>query len=63
MLPEVVVKMVDFSSINGKFWFFHTGLTGFDYTLTVTDTTTGAVRTYESPAPFCGGADTEAFGD
>jgi photosystem II stability/assembly factor-like uncharacterized protein len=61
--PEVVVKMVDFRAITGKFWFFYTGLTGLDYTLTVTDSKTGAVRTYESPGPFCGGADTSAFGD
>ncbi len=62
-LPEVVVKMVDFTAITGKFWFFHTGLTGFDYTLTVTDSTTGAVRTYGSPGNFCGAADTEAFAE
>ena len=60
-LPEVVVKMVDFRAITGKFWVFHTGLTGFDYTLTVTDSVTGAVRTYQSPGSFCGAADTEAF--
>ena len=35
--PEVVVKMVDGRGINGDFWFFHAGLTGLDYTLTVTD--------------------------
>ncbi len=62
-LPEVVVKMVDFTSISGKFWFFHAGLTGLDYTLTVTDSTTGAVRTYGSPGDFCGAADTEAFAE
>ncbi len=61
--PEVVVKMVDARSFTGKFWFFHTGLTSLDYTLTVTDSETGAVRTYESPGPFCGGADTSAFTD
>ena len=40
--PEVVVKMVDGRGINGDFWFFHAGLTGLDYTLTVRD---------QSPAP------------
>lgn len=60
--PEVFVKMVDFTSVDGSFWFFYTGLTGLEYTLTVTDTTTGAIRTYEQPAgSFCGGADTRAF--
>ena len=60
--PEVVVKMIDASALDGNFWFFHTGLTNLDYTLTVSDSVTGAVRTYDSPAPFCGGADTRAFG-
>ncbi len=60
-LPEIVVKMVDFSQISGKFWVFYTGLTGFDYTLTVTDTKTGTVRTYESTDAFCGASDTSAF--
>ncbi len=62
-LPEVVVKMVDFRAISGKFWVFTTGLTGFDYTLTVTDSTTGEVRTYESTDAFCSTSDTSAFSD
>jgi photosystem II stability/assembly factor-like uncharacterized protein len=61
--PEVVVKMIDTRAIAGKFWFFYTGLTSLDYTLTVTDTVTGAVRTYLSATAFCGGADTQAFTD
>ena len=61
--PEVVVKMVDFRAVNGKFWFFYTGLTSLDYLLTVTDSVTGAVRTYQSVTPFCGAADTNAFKD
>lgn len=61
--PEVVVKMVDYRAITDKFWFFHTSLTSLDYTLTVTDSVTGAVRTYENTTPFCGGADTDAFTD
>ncbi len=55
--PEVVVKMVDGRGINGDFWFFHSGLTGLDYTLTVTDQVTHVARTYESPGAFCGSAD------
>lgn len=55
--PEVVVKMVDGRGINGDFWFFHSGLTSLDYTLTVTDQVTHVVRTYESPGAFCGSAD------
>lgn len=59
--PEVYVKMVDYTTVSGDFWFFHTGLTSLEYTLTVTDSVTGAVRTYESAGDFCGGADTHAF--
>lgn len=59
--PEVYVKMVDFTAITGDFWFFHTGLTGLDYTLTVTDSVSGAVRIYEGRGDFCGGADVHAF--
>jgi photosystem II stability/assembly factor-like uncharacterized protein len=61
--PEVYVKMVDFRAVTGKFWVFYSGVTSLDYTLTVTDSVTGAVRVYESAASFCGGADTEAFTD
>lgn len=47
------------------FWVFHAGLTDVEYTLTVTDQVTGAVRTYRRPAPaqpeLCGQADTSAF--
>ncbi len=59
--PEVVVKMIDARSFAGEFWFFQTGLTSLDYTLTVTDSETGAVNTYDSAGPFCGAADTHAF--
>ena len=58
--PEIVVKMIDGRPLNGDFWFFQTGLTSLAYTLTVTDSVTGIVRSYESATPFCGGADTRA---
>jgi hypothetical protein len=61
--PEVAVKMVDGRPINGSFWFFQSSLTSLDYVLTVTDTVTGAVRTYASTTPLCGSADTAAFTD
>ncbi len=61
--PEIVVKMIDVRAIDGEFWFFHTGLTSLEYTLTVTDSVPGVVRTYESPGAFCGAADTHAFSD
>ncbi|MGE5275981.1 MAG: hypothetical protein ACM3SU_03215, partial [Acidobacteriota bacterium] len=64
--PEVFAKMVDATSLpGGFFWVFHTGLTDLEYTLTVTDPSTGAVKTYHNdrsdPARLCGGADTAAF--
>ena len=49
----------------GRFWVFHTGLTDVEYTLTVTDQVTGAVRSYRREAPaqpeLCSQADTSAF--
>jgi hypothetical protein len=64
--PEVFVKMADARSLPGaSFWTFHTGLTDLQYTMTVTDGITRAVRTYHNdrsdPARLCGGADTAAF--
>jgi hypothetical protein len=56
--PEVHVKMVDYTRVSGNFWLFYTGLTSLDYTLTVTDTVTGAVQTFESPGDYCGNAAT-----
>jgi hypothetical protein len=63
-----MVKMVDATgapALGGGFWFFHSPLTDVAYTITVTDTTTGAVRTYHntsgSPGQLCGEADTSAF--
>ena len=59
---ELVVKMLDGRSYNGRFWFFHGGLSDVDYTITVTDTATGAQRTYRNlPGTLSSGADTSAF--
>jgi len=66
-VPEITVKMVDATSapppFGGAFWFFYSSLTDVTFTLTVTDVSTGRVRTYGSagsPA-FCGAGDTNAF--
>lgn len=59
--PEVFVKMVDYTSISGEYWFFFTGLTHLPYTLTVTDHATGLSRQYDATGAFCGAADTAAF--
>ena len=59
--PEVVVKMIDYRLVTGKFWVFQTGLTTLEYTLQVVDMETEESRTYEGNTPFCGSADTNAF--
>ena len=60
--PEVFVKMLDGTSLNGTYWFFYGGLTDLEYTLTVTEDATGKQKTYTKPAGSeCGGSDTAAF--
>lgn len=59
---EVFTKIVDATKLDGHFWVFFGGLTDFEYTLTVTDTTSGKVRSYTKPAgSACGGFDTTRF--
>ncbi|MEA2694872.1 MAG: hypothetical protein QOJ16_4259 [Acidobacteriota bacterium] len=59
---EVVTKVLDGRGLNGKFWLFYGALSNVEYTLTVTDTETGAVRTYKNPlGQFGSVADTGAF--
>ena len=59
---ELVVKMVDGRPLNNHFWVFRGGLSDVDYTIRVTDTATGAVRTYRNPPnSLTSGADTSAF--
>ncbi len=60
--PEVFVKVVDGRVVNGHFWIFFAGLTDLEYTVTVTDTTTGVVKSYtKAPGSACGGFDTDGF--
>ena len=59
---ELVVKVLDGRPVNGKFWLFYGALSNVEYTLTVTDTQTGTVRTYMNPkGRFASVADTGAF--
>jgi ELWxxDGT repeat protein len=59
---EVGVKMVDGRALNGKFWVFSASLSNLGYRLDVTDTETGASRTYRNlPGAFASFADTGAF--
>jgi hypothetical protein len=59
---ELTVKVLDGRPVNGRFWTFFGALSDVEYWVTVTDTTTGAVRTYHNPpGTLCGQADTAAF--
>lgn len=59
---ELTVKVLDGRGYNGHFWVFFAALSDVAYTVTVTDTVTGAVRTYRNPrGTLCGQADTAAF--
>jgi hypothetical protein len=60
---EAFVKLIDGCNLNGELWFFAAGLTNVNVAITVTDTETGAVKTYTNPAgtPFQPIQDTSAF--
>ncbi len=59
---ELVIKVLDARAVNGHFWVFYGALTNVQYTVTITDTQTGLVKTYTNPqdtqASF---SDTAAF--
>ena len=56
---ELVVKALDFGD---RILFFWGALSDLEYTITLTDTETGASKTYNNPAgKFCGGLDNNAF--
>ncbi|MEP7133256.1 MAG: S8 family serine peptidase [Acidobacteriota bacterium] len=59
---EVLVKLVDGRAVNGRYWFFSGALSDVEYTLTVTDTRTGAVKSYFNPGQTLASiADVSAF--
>lgn len=59
---EVVVKVLDGRALNGRWWVYYGSLSNVEYTLRVTDTMTGATRTYHNPLGRFGSAgDTAAF--
>ena len=59
---NVVVKVLDGRAFNNRFWVFIGSLSNVGYTVTVTDTSTGAVKTYTNPPGTIGSiADTTAF--
>ena len=60
--PEVFVKILDGTSINGKYWVFYGVLTDLEITISVIETATGRAQTYTKAAgSACGGWDTSAF--
>jgi Viral BACON domain len=60
---ELVIKVVDGTPVNGKFWVFYGALSNVQYTITVTDMETGAVVGYSNPSDHLASvADTSAFG-
>ena len=56
---ELLVKLVQFPD---RIAFFYGALSDLDYTITVSDRSSGAAKTYHNPAGrFCGGLDHNAF--
>lgn len=61
--PELAMKLVDGRSANAHVWFFSGALTGLEYSLFVTDSTTGETRVYTNrEGEFRSFADDTAFG-
>ena len=59
---EVIVKVLDARTFNNHFWVFYGALSNLEYTLTITDTVTGAVKTYHnSQGKFGSVGDTSAI--
>lgn len=59
---ELVVKVLDGTGTNGRHWVFAGALSNVEYTITVTDLLTGAVREYVNPAGvYASFGDVDAF--
>jgi CSLREA domain-containing protein len=60
---EVTVKVLNACGVNNRYWVFASGLTNVRVDLTVTDTQSGAVKTYSNPLnrTFVTITDTNAF--
>jgi photosystem II stability/assembly factor-like uncharacterized protein len=59
---EVVIKVVDGRAFNRHHWAFYGALSDVEYTITMTDMTTGATKTYfNPPGRLASVADTAAF--
>ena len=59
---ELVLKVLDGTPVNQHWWVFYGALSNVEYHVTVTDTVTGAQKTYTNPSGNLGSvADTSAF--
>jgi hypothetical protein len=59
---ELMIKVLDARAVNGYFWVYFGSLSNVEFTVTVTDMTTGAVKTYQNPQGVFGSvADDRAF--
>ncbi len=59
---ELAAKVLDGRASNGRFWLLYGGVSDVEYTLTVTDTVTGAFKSYRNEqGSICGEVDTDAF--
>jgi hypothetical protein len=59
---ELVLKVLDGTPLNQHWWVFYGALSNVEYRVTVTDTVTGAQKTYLNPSGTLGSvADTSAF--
>jgi len=59
---ELVVKVLDGRGLNNHYWVFFGALSNVEYTMRVTDSETGNVKTYFNPSGrFASVGDTEAF--
>lgn len=59
---ELMIKVLDGRGVNGRYWVFFGALSDVEYEITVTDTATGAVRTYRNEqGTLASIADTSAF--
>ncbi|HEX4956248.1 MAG TPA: LamG domain-containing protein [Thermoanaerobaculia bacterium] len=47
---ELVLKVLDGRPINNQWWVFYGALSSVEYTITVTDTVTGATKSYTNPS-------------
>ncbi len=47
--PEVLIKILNGCSFNGRYWVFYAATTTVGFELTVEDTQTGVRKTYTNP--------------